>query len=305
MQLRYVFSEAGTGLRRNMSMTIALIVTMFVSLTLVGMGLLLNAQANKAEERWGSQLQITVYLCNANSRVPTCAGGEATDPQQQAVTQVLKTHPEVKGYQYRSKQQAYDALQRLAKQQDSSRSDLYKTVTVNDMNQSYTVTLKDPRKYQGVEQAVAGLDGVENVQDLHNLLAPIYKFLFGMQVGAIIFAAILLVAAVLEVGNTIRLTAFARRREIGIMRLVGASSLSIQLPFLLETLVAAVIGIVLAGGALFAFMGVVVYGQLRSSNIVYWIDWWDAVRAIGWIAALGIVMTIIPTLLLTRKYLKV
>lgn len=89
------------------------------------------------------------------------------------------------------------------------------------------------------------------------------------------------------------------------MRLVGAGSLSIQLPFLLETLVAAVIGIALAAGALLVFMGVVVYGQLRSSNIVYWIDWYDAVRAIGWIALLGVVMTIIPTLLLTRKYLKV
>ncbi|MCW2758024.1 MAG: cell division protein FtsX, partial [Nocardioidaceae bacterium] len=257
MQLRYVFSEAGTGLRRNMSMTIALVVTMFVSLTLVGMGLLLNAQAHKAEERWGSQLQITVYLCNANSRTPTCAGGEVTSPQQDAVVQVLKTHPEVKKYDYRSKAQAYAALQKLAKQQDNSRSDLYSTVTVDDMNQSYTVTLKDPRKYQGVEQAVAGLDGVENVQDLHNLLAPIYKFLFGMQIGAIIFAAILLVAAVLEVGNTIRLTAFARRREIGIMRLVGAGSLYIQLPFLMETLVAALIGIALSAGALLLFMWIV------------------------------------------------
>ncbi len=97
--------------------------------------------------------------------------------------QVLKTHPEVKGYDFKSKQAAYDDLQRLAKQQDSGGRDLYSTVTVKDMNQSYTVTLKDPRKYQGVEQAVSGLDGVENVQDLHNLLAPIYKFLFGMQVG--------------------------------------------------------------------------------------------------------------------------
>lgn len=305
MQLRYVFSEASTGLRRNMSMTVALVVTMFVSLTLVGMGLLLNAQAHKAEERWGSQLQITVYMCNQNSRVPTCAGGEVTSPQRTAVQQVLKTHPEVKGYAFKSKQAAYADLQRLAKQQDSGGRDLYSTVTVKDMNQSYTVTLKDPRKYQGVEQAVSGLDGVENVQDLHNLLAPIYKFLFGMQVGAIVFAAILLIAAVLEVGNTIRLTAFARRREIGIMRLVGAGSLSIQLPFLLETLAAALIGVLLAAGAIAVFMGVVVYGQLRSSNIVYWIDWWDAARAIGWIAALGVVMTVVPTLLLTRKYLKV
>ena len=89
------------------------------------------------------------------------------------------------------------------------------------------------------------------------------------------------------------------------MRLVGAGSLSIQLPFLMETLVAAVVGIALAAGALAVFMWVVVYGQLRDSNIVYWIDWWDAARAVGAIAVLGIVMTVIPTLLMTRKYLKV
>src|SRR6476646_6171429 len=70
MQLRYVFSETGTGLRRNVSMSIALIVTIFVSLTLVGMGLLLNSQADKAEKFWGSKLQIKVFMGNQNSRVP-------------------------------------------------------------------------------------------------------------------------------------------------------------------------------------------------------------------------------------------
>ncbi len=306
MQLRYVFSETGTGLRRNVSMTVALIVTMFVSLTLVGMGLLLNSQSHKAEERWGSRLQITVFMCNSNSRVPTCAGGEVTGPQKAAIAQVIKTHPEVKTFEYRDKQRAFDALQKLAKSQGSSRSELYSAVTVNDMNQSFWVTLKDPRQYQGVEQAIAGMDGVDGVQDLHKLLQPIYDFLGGMKVGAIGIAAFLLIAGVLQVGNTIRLTAFARRREIGIMRLVGAGSLYIQLPFLMETLVAALIGIALSAGALALFMGVVVYGLLRpNSDVVAWIDWWDAARAIGWIAIIGVIVTMIPTLVMTRKYLKV
>ena len=94
--------------------------------------------------------------------------------------------------------------------------------------------------------------------------------------GAIGIAGFLVVAAVLQVGNTIRLAAFARRREIGIMRLVGASSLYIQLPFLMESLVAAFIGVALAGGALVAFMYFVIYERLRpTSNIVAWIDWAD------------------------------
>jgi cell division transport system permease protein len=144
------------------------------------------------------------------------------------------------------------------------------------------------------------------VQDLHTLLEPIYFWLGWMQKGAIGIAAVLLLAAVLEVANTIRLAAFARRREIGIMRLVGAGSLYIQLPFVLETLVATMIGITLSAITLFAFMYVVIYERLRpNSTIVDWIDWWDAVQAVGWIALLGVVLTMIPTLVLTRKYLKV
>ena len=111
-----------------------------------------------------------------------------------------------------------------------------------------------------------------------------------MKWGAIAVASFLVVAAVLQVGNTIRLAAFARRREIGIMRLVGASSLYIQLPFLMESLVAALIGVGLAAGAIMLFMWVVIYQTLRpTSNIVAWIDWGDGVLAvIGWIALIGL-----------------
>ena len=127
-----------------------------------------------------------------------------------------------------------------------------------------------------------------------------------MKWGAIAVAGFLLVAAILQVANTIRLAAFARRREIGIMRLVGASSLYISLPFLIETLVAALVGIGLAAGTLMAFMHFVIYGRLRpSSNIVEWVDWTDGYTAVAGIAVLGVLLTLIPTLVMTRKYLKV
>src|SRR4051794_23985227 len=127
-----------------------------------------------------------------------------------------------------------------------------------------------------------------------------------MKWGAISIAAFLIVAAILQVGNTIRLAAFARRREIGIMRLVGASSLYIQLPFLMESLVAAVVGVGLAAGSLLLFMYVVIYHTLRpSSTIVAWIDWGNAGWAIACIAVIGLALTVLPTLVMTRKYLKV
>jgi cell division transport system permease protein len=174
------------------------------------------------------------------------------------------------------------------------------------MQESYWVQLKDPEKFQGIKSAVQGLPGVNTVRDLREVLKPIYFWMNVFQWGAISIAAFLVVAAILQVGNTIRLAAFARRREIGIMRLVGASSLYIQLPFLMESLVAALVGVGLAAGALVLFMWVVIYGTLRpSSNIVAWVDWGNAAWAIGAIAVIGLALTLVPTLVMTRKYLKV
>ncbi|HEY4588244.1 MAG TPA: permease-like cell division protein FtsX, partial [Thermoanaerobaculia bacterium] len=183
---------------------------------------------------------------------------------------------------------------------------VYQSIRPSDMQESYWVQLKDPEKFQGIKSAVQGMPGVNTVRDLRQVLKPIYFWINVLKWGAIAIAAFLVVAAVLQVGNTIRMAAFARRREIGIMRLVGASSLYIQLPFLMEALLAAVVGVALAAGTLLLFMWVVIYHTLRpSSNIVAWIDWGNAVTAIGYIALIGFALTLLPTLVMTRKYLKV
>ncbi len=306
MQLTYVFSELGNGLRRNVSMTIAVIVTIFVSLTLVGMGLLLNAQAHKAEDYWGSKLQITVFLCNQNSATANCVNGEVTDAQKASIQKVLDDNGEVASWRLQSKQEAYDKWRQAYVSDNDTERRVYDSIRPSDMQESYWVQLKDPEKFQGIKSAVSGLSGVNTVRDLREVLKPIYFWMNVMKWGAIAIAAFLVVAAVLQVGNTIRLAAFARRREIGIMRLVGASSLYIQLPFLMESLVAALVGVGLAAGTILLFMWVVIYGTLRpSSNIVAWIDWGNAGWAIGLIALIGLALTLLPTLVMTRKYLKV
>jgi cell division transport system permease protein len=306
MQLTYVFSELGNGLKRNLSMTIAVIVTIFVSLTLVGMGLLLNAQAHKAEDYWGSKLQITVFLCNQNSATPNCVNGEVTPSQKASIQKVLADNNEVASYRLQSKQEAYDKWKEAYVSGNDTERRVYQSIKPSDMQESYWVQLKNPEKFQGIKSAVQGLPGVNTVRDLREVLKPIYFWMNVFQWGAISIAAFLVLAAILQVGNTIRLAAFARRREIGIMRLVGASSLYIQLPFLLESLVAALVGVGLAAGALVLFMWVVIYGTLRpSSNIVAWVDWGNAAWAIGAIAVIGLALTLLPTLVMTRKYLKV
>jgi cell division transport system permease protein len=305
MQLRYVFSETGSGLKRNVSMSVALIVTIFVSLTLVGMGLLLNAQADKAERFWGDKLQITVFMCNQNSKAETCTG-DITAAQRKAIQAVIDDHPEVASYYHQSKEEAFKTWKRVYISKDKTEQEIYSTVKAADMQESYWVKLKDPNKFRGVEAELSKTPGVAAVRDLRQVLKPIYFWIEVMKWGAISVAGFLLVAAILQVANTIRLAAFARRKEIGIMRLVGASSLYISLPFLMETLVAAAVGIGLAAGTLFTFMYVVIYGRLRpGSNIVEWVDWRDSYTAVTGIAILGVLLTLVPTLVMTRKYLKV
>jgi cell division transport system permease protein len=306
VQLTYVFSELATGLRRNVSMTVAVVVTLFVSLTLVGLGLLLNAQADKAEQFWGDRLQITIFMCTDSSPTANCIDGRATGAQKERVERILRESDEVKTWQFEDSEEAYGKWREIYASGEDTQQQVIDAIRPTDLAESYWVTLEDPREFQQLRQAVTDLRGVGSVRDLRQVLEPIYFWIDAFKWGAIVIAGFLLFAAILQVGNTIRLAAYARRKEIGIMRLVGASSLYIQLPFLLEALFAALLGIVLAGGAIFAFLHIVVYRMLRpNSNLVAWVDYQDGMLAVTAMTAVGLVLTLVPTLLLTRKYLRV
>ena len=303
MQLRYVFSELGQGLRRNLSMHIAVILTLFVSLTLVGLGVLLNQQADKAAQHWGSQLQITVWLCKDRDDNPACTG-EVTDAQKADIDAVVGANPEVADHHFESQEEAFEKVKELLGPEKFDGPN--PAATADDMPQSVWITLKDPEEYEGITSAVVGLDGVSGIRDMRDVLKPIYGSINALQWAALATAAFLVFAALLLVGNTIRLAAFARRKEIGIMRLVGASTLYITLPFLLEAIVTAAIGVALAGGALAAFM---YFGieQRAATGLTFmpWIGREEYLVALGAVAILGPVLTLLPTLVLTRKYLKV
>jgi len=188
MQLTYVFSELGNGLKRNVSMTIAVIVTMFVSLTLVGLGLLLNAQATKAEQFWGDRLQITVFLCTDSSPGANCIDGAATAQQKQAVVKVLDSNPEVEKWHYESSRQAYDKWRAVYSADDTTSRQVIDAIKPSDLAESYWVTLKDPRKFEGVKSEVTGLPGVGTVRDLREVLQPIYFWISAFKWGAIVIA---------------------------------------------------------------------------------------------------------------------
>lgn len=303
MQLRYVFSELGQGLRRNLSMHIAVILTLFVSLTLVGLGVLLNQQADRAAQHWGSQLQITVWLCKDKDDNPACTS-EVSDAQKTEIAAVVQDNPEVSDFHFESKEEAFEKVKDLLGAEKFEGPN--PAATANDMPQSVWITLNNPEEYQGITSAVVGLDGVSGIRDMRDVLKPIYGSINALQWAALVTAGFLVFAALLLVGNTIRLAAFARRKEIGIMRLVGASTLYIALPFLLEAVVTAAIGVLLAGGALAAFM---YFGieQRAATGLAFmpWIGMPEYLVALASIAILGPLLTLLPTLVLTRKYLKV
>ena len=301
--MRYTLTELGQGLRRNLSMHLAVVLTIFVSLTLVGMGVLLNQQAAKAAEHWGSELQITVWLCKDRDQNAACVG-EVTDAQKDAIAKVVEENPEVADFHFESKEEAFEKLKDTYApgKFDGPNS----VITAEDMPESLWIELEDPEQFEGITSAVVGLDGVSGIRDARDTLKPIYGAIDALKWGALATALFLVVAALLLVANTIRLAAFARRREIGIMRLVGASSLYIALPFLLEAVVTAALGVLLAAAALVAFEKFGIQDRIQGElNFIPWIGWPEVQYAIGVIAILGPMLTVIPTLVLTRKYLKV
>ena len=303
MQFRYVFSELGQGLRRNVSMHIAVVLTLFVSMTLLGLGVLMKQQSDIATRYLGNQLQVTVYLCRDGDANPACVG-EVTDEQKGAIEKAINDNPETADLRYESQDEAFEKVKELYGEDQFDGPN--PAMTAADMPESYWITLEDPKKFEGIKSEVEGLDGVSQIYDVHQTLKPIYEWLGALKYGSWGISGFLLLTALLLVANTIRLAAFARRKEIAIMRLVGASTLYIALPFLLEAVVTAVIGVALAAGALGAFMYFVVHERIADSiKFMPWIGVQEYTTALIIIGILGPLLTLLPTLLLTRKYLKV
>ena len=152
MQLRYVYSELGQGLRRNLSMHIAVVLTLFVSLTLVGLGVVLNQQAARTADQWGSELQIAVFLCRERDDNPACTG-EVTKPQKDAIQEVVEENPEVDSYDFESKAEAFDKVKELY---DEDFEGVNAALKEEDLAESIWITLKDPDEFKGITSAVAG-----------------------------------------------------------------------------------------------------------------------------------------------------
>lgn len=302
MRLQFVLSEMAIGLRRNVSMTISVVLVTMVSLVFFGFGLLSSMQVNAMKDFWYGKVEVWIALCPSRSAEPSCAAGEVTQAQKnELATQLESLKPLVKTVYFESKQQAYDNFVQQFK--DSAIRD---SVKPDQMQESYRVKLSDPKKYDVVASAFQGAPGVEKVIDQRKLLGTLFTALNRMSLSAWGFAIAMTLSAVLLVATTVRLSAFNRRREIGIMRLVGASNLLIQLPFLLEAILATVLGAVLAVAILYSFVNFAVQGWLADKlQFIPFVTVSDVLAITPLVAGGGLVIAVLASFFTMRRYLKV
>ena len=300
MRAQFILSELWVALRRNLSMSISVALVTMVSVLFLGLGVLAQRQVDTMKDYWYDRVQVSIFLCTAKSDLPNCATGAVTEAQRQVIrTQLDAMKPLVKDVYPESQQQAYNRLREQYK--DSS---TYREITPDQMPESFRVQLSDPTKYEVITSAFIGAPGVGDVQDQRRILDPLFNVLRGLSFGALGLALLMVLCSVLLVATTIRQTAFSRRRETGIMRLVGASSFSIELPFILETLIATLVGTALAIGFLWAAVryGVGYLGRQLPINFITTTD----VRIITpWLVLAAAGLSILTAWLTLRRYLRV
>jgi len=301
MRATFIINEIGIGLRRNLTMTVAMIITTAVSLGFLGTAVLFNQQVSVMKDFWYDKVEVSVFLCGADSTAPSCAGGEVTQVQRDQIRANLERLPQVQKVFYESKAQAFARFKEQFKN-----SAIVDNVTADQLPESFRVKLVDPEQFPIIASQFIGRAGVEQVQDQKALLERFFKVLKWVQWFAFGLAIMMVVVSVILIVNTIRVAAFSRRRETGIMKLVGASSFSIQLPFLLEGAISGFLGALLATASFVLLKGVLV-DRILAPNfpITRFITWGDVWLSSGAVFLIGVALAAIASFLTLLKYLRV
>ncbi|GII75346.1 cell division protein FtsX [Sphaerisporangium rufum] len=302
MRANFIFSEVWIGLRRNLTMTIAVIVTVAIGMALLGIGLMINAQVGSMSNYWSDKVQLSAFLCKKNDAFEACKGRGAVSAQEkQQLEAQIKGLPQVDRVFFEDQQKAYENF----KAAYSSNSVFLNAVRVEDMPESFRVKLKDPNEYKAVYDALAGAPGVSNVVNDQELLDKFFGLMEKLRWAALVVALIQVFAAILLIGNTVRLSAYNRRRETGIMRLVGASNLYIQMPFVMEGTIAGLIGGVISAVMLMLAKIVLFDGMNNYFVLSTQLTWSEVAQVITLTTVIGVVICIIASFFTLRRYLRV
>jgi len=306
VRIQFMIGEVANGLRRNASMIISVILVSMISLFFLGSGLLAQREVSLAKGYWYDKVEVSIFLCTAQSTgVPSCASGKVTPAQRSQVKRDLDSmKPLVQEVYYESSDQAYARFKKQFKN-----SPYLSQISPDAMPSSYRVKLSDPKRYDDIVNAFSGAQGVEAVSDQHNVLNTFFRLLKVVSIGAVGLAVVMVICAILLITTTIRQVAFSRRRQVGIMRLVGASATVIYLPFVIETLLATLVGAALAIGLLWA---TVHYGIARlfndhsgSGDLISVIGVGDVWSIAPWLLVGAFVLALVTAWITLRRYLKV
>lgn len=295
MRPAFVLQEILNGLRRNVTMAVAVVVTVMISLAFVGASILATQNADRLHDQYYGKYEVAIYLVKTIS-----------PQEQQALSQQIHADPLIKGSIFVTRQEAVRNFQRLFADQPALANSVDDNSDV--LPPSFQVSLKDPDRLADIAAEYENVPGVDSVSDPQKLLKPVFDLIDGVKLLAIIIAAVSGAAAVLTTFNTIRLAAFSRRREIGIMRLVGASNLTIQLPFVLEGVIAGLVGAGAAGGLLVIFKRFVLDTQLRAfftSRVFPPVGWHDVGAVMPWLLVAGVVVAAAASYFTSLVYVRV
>ena len=293
MRVNFVLSEVATGLRRNLTMTVAMILTTAISLGLMGTGLLIAGMISDMKEIYYDKVQVSIFLAD-----------DVSPEQRTAIQSRLESSDEVKSFIYESKDEAYERFQ----QQFSQQPELVDNTPADALPESFRVELINPERYEVIKADFpAGAEGVDQVRDEGDFLDRLFSLLNGARNATIAVAVVQALAALLLISNTIQLAAFNRRNETNIMRLVGASRWYTQLPFILEAALAGLIGALLAIGGLVLtkvlFVDRTLAGPIKA-GIIPPVDWSAIAFIAPVIAAAGVGLAGVAAYVTLRLYVR-
>lgn len=219
IKVDYAVKETLSNMRRQVFMTVAVVLVVAVSLYLVGGVLLLRFAVNRAFGLRTANVEVTVFLMR-----------DVTGDLRDQIERDLEAMPEVGSVTYESKQEAYGRFKQLFR----DRPDLVRNTSPDALPESFRVKLKDPKQFEVVNDRLQGRPGIEQIRDERSFLKQFFRVVDDVGKIGWVLVGLLTAAGALLIGTTIRLAIFARRREIAIMRLVGATNWFIRVPFMME-----------------------------------------------------------------------
>lgn len=291
MRVKYVLSEVLVGLWRNVTMTVAMIITMAVSLTMLGASGLMYSQVNDMKDLYYENIEVSIFLKT-----------DAPVEQRDALQAKLDSDPLVSEVVYVNKDEAYKRFQQMY--QDAP--DLVNAVKADQLPESFRLKLVNPEQYKDIYEQYKNTDGVDEIVDQSRLLDKIFNILTAIQNIALAAAAVMAIAALLLVANTIQVAAYSKRREVAVMKLVGASNWFIQAPFVLEAVVAGLIGSLLGLVALIGAKQFLFDGSLQDlQGLLSPIGWGDILFMFPLMAGVGGLVSAVTAWVTLRFYLRV